>query len=437
MKSLRFISLSIFLVISVALISGCSPGPEGIASPTPTEVPIQETPSSTQEVPISTWSQVYSKGKENSGSELVFTNDGGMLIVGGIGHFRDNEPIGGVMLLRTDERGEPLWQRVFGGDGYDYGSAIIESHEGGYLIAGATRSFGSGGSDGYVIGVNEFGEESWSKTYGGALNELFNTILPIPGEGFYLVGNVEDPKDFITDPGVAGYGGLAGRSNVYIVRLDQKGNQDWEKVIESELNIISTDALLSIDGNILVLATVIKFPTPDNNLLLYSFDESGDPMWIKTWEDGDMSGYAMDQDRAGNLLITGIVEGESDSTTDAFLLKLDPEGNELWLTQFGTPNQYEIGRDVVVMENGNYAVLAQQTPSFFVSDISNSIRIFDSDGDLLWESEIELDEFEYSLKSGALFNHPEGGFIIVGAGTGTSGEFITMLIRTDADGSIN
>jgi hypothetical protein len=380
---------------------------------------------------------VYGTEKENAGSEMVFTKDGGMLIVGGIGHFRDGDPIGGVMLLRTDARGEPLWQQVFGGEGYDYGSAIIASTEEGYLIAGATRSFGSGGSDGYVIAVDEFGKETWSKTYGGALNEFLNSIIQIPEDGYYLVGNVEDPKDFITDPGVAGYGGFAGRSNVYIVRLDQKGNQDWEKAIESELNIMSTDALLSPDGNILVLATVIKFPKPDNDLVLFGFDEDGNQLWTKTWEEGDVSGYALAQDSEGNILITGLLEGESDSATDAFLMKLDPAGNELWLTQFGTPNQYEIGRDVVVMENGNYAVLTQKTPSFFISEMSNSIQIIDVNGNLLWESELELVEFEYSLKSGALFNHPDGGFIIVGGGTGSNGEFRTMLIRTDVDGSTN
>jgi hypothetical protein len=112
-------------------------------------------------------------------------------------------------------------------------------------------------------------------------------------------------------------------------------------------------------------------------------------------------------------------------------------GNELWLTQFGTPSQYEIGRDVVAMDNGNYAVLTQKTPSFFVSEISYSIQEVDADGNLLWESEIDPVESEYSLKSGALFNHPNGGFVIVGAGTGASGEFTTMLIRTDADGSKN
>jgi hypothetical protein len=437
MKSLRFVSLSIFLVIGVALVSGCGQGLESNASPTPTAPPILDTPEPAADMPISTWSQVYRVGKENSGSELVFTEDGGILIVGGIGHFRDGDPIGGVMLLRTDERGEPLWQQVFGGKGYDYGSAIIAATEGGYLIAGATRSFGSGGSDGYVISVDAFGKEIWSRTYGGVLNEFFNSIIQIPGDGYYLVGNVEDPKDFITDPGVAGYGGLAGRSNVYIVRLNHKGNQDWEKVIESELNIMSTDAFLSLDGNILVLATLIKFPSPDNDLVLYNFDERGNPIWTKTWEDGDMSGYAMAQDSAGNILISGLIEAESDPASDAFLLKLDPEGNELWLTRFGLPDQYEIGRDVVVMENGNYAVLTQKTPSFFVADISNSIQTIDADGNLLWESEIELVENEYLLKSGALFNHPDGGFVIVGAGTGASGEFITMLIRTDEEGLIN
>jgi hypothetical protein len=422
---------------AVIMFSGCVRAPEVPASPIPTNTQTLETPMVTQEAPISTWYQVYGKGKENSGSDLVLTQDGGTLIVGGIGHFEENDRIGGVMLLRTNEKGELLWQQIYGGDGYDFGSAIVETPDGGYLIAGATTSYGKGGSDGYVIGIDKAGNFLWANTFGGVLNEFINCILPIQEAGYFLIGNVEDPNDFITDPGVAGYGGFAGRSNIYIVRLDQKGNQVWDKVIESESNIMSTDAILSLDGSILVLATVIKYPEPDNDFVLFSFDAGGNQIWAKTWEEGDISGYAMAQDRSGNILISGLISGDDNLSADAFLLKLDPEGNELWLKKFGLSSQYAIARDVVVMTDGKYAVLTQKTPSFFTPDISNSIQIIDSDGTLLLESEIELVEFEYSLKTGSLHNHPGGGLIIVGAGTGIDGEFKTMLIRTDAEGSIH
>lgn len=420
----------------MTVFSGCDSSPEIITSPSPspTFAPFQQTPVVTQPPTISTWFQIYGENKESAGSDLIFTPDGGALIVGGVGQFVGNDLIGGVMLLRTDKNGELLWQQVYGGKGYDFGAAIARLPDGGYIIAGATTSLGSGGSDGYVIGVDESGLLLWSKTYGGTLNEVFNSVHPIQDAGYYLIGNVEDPKDFITDPGVAGYGGFAGRSNIYIVCVDHRGKEKWSKVIESDLNMISVDGMLSSGGDILVLATTIKYPKPDNDLVLVRFDGNGHQVWVQSWDEGDLSGYAMTQDHEGNILIIGTIGDEENSTSDAFVLKLDPDGNEIWLQRYGVESLYQIGRDIVVMSDGNYAILTQRTSSLFSTKSSTSIQAIDPDGNFLWESYIESD---YSIKSGSLFNHPDGGFVIVGGGVGFNGEFKTVLIRTDSDGLID
>lgn len=43
------------------------------------------------------------------------------------------------------------WQRNFGGKGDDWANAVQQTKDGGYIVAGGTKSFGNGNSDVYLI----------------------------------------------------------------------------------------------------------------------------------------------------------------------------------------------------------------------------------------------------------------------------------------------
>ena len=427
--SSKFLLGIIFLFTS----SSCGLKPDILSTPSPSPDaigPLNET----LNTPIATWVQMIGKDQENSSRDAIITPDGGLLIVGGVGDFNQSELVGGVMLVRTDKYGKLLWQETYGGEGYDFGSTIIEASDSGYLIAGETTSFGAVGSDGYLIKVNDSGQVLWSKTFGGELNEVFNTILPAPNGGYYLVGNIVDPNDFITDPGAAGYGGFAGRSNVIIVRLDAEGNQIWSQVIESKSNTLASDGLISEEGDIYVLATLIKFPEWGDDLVLMKFDLDGELIWLKTWAEENLGGYAMARDKDGNLVITGIRTTEELKRSDFFLLKVDPNGNQIFFKEFGSPVLFEIGRDVLSMDDGSYLILTSATSSFYADRSSSSLFSVDHDGAFLWESKIQID---FSIKGAFFQTHPDGGYVITGIVTDKNGKFQTILIRTNFDGSLH
>ena len=431
--------ISVFVVLFCSACGAVPENPEP-ASPTPTSLPV---PSSTpviiraddneeevQDEPLSSWYQVFGENQENSGSDILIMQDGGFMIVGGSDSFDQSSSVGGVMLLRTDDKGETIWQKTYGGEGYDFGFSIAEALDGGYIIAGETTSFGNGGSDGYVIKVDGTGQLLWSKTFGGELDEIFSLILP-DEDGYFLVGNIVDPNDFITDPGEAGYSGFAGRSNTYIVKIDPAGQEQWSLVFESELNTITSDSFISSKGNLFVLSTIIKYPEKDNDLVLQKMDQFGHLIWSQTWEDGDLGGYAMTQDLVGNILITGILNPKNITPSDIFLLKVDPQGNELFFKQFKKPDNFEIGRDILVKNDGNYAILAFSTPSLYTYQSTISVWIIDSDGEILQESEIALN---LPVKGASMLDHPNGGFVITGSVILRYDEFHTLLLKTDASG---
>ncbi len=70
-----------------------------------------------------------------------------------------------IWLFRTDELGDTLWTKKYGGSGNDDGEYFTKTPDGGYIIVGSTESFGAGGSDVWLIKLDSLGNTQWTKTY--------------------------------------------------------------------------------------------------------------------------------------------------------------------------------------------------------------------------------------------------------------------------------
>ena len=78
------------------------------------------------------------------------------------------------------------------------------------------------------------------------------TAWPIPDGGYLVGGNIVDPNDVVADPGAAGYGGFAGRSNVYLARTDSDGHEIWARTFGGENNVLATGGIQTPDGGFMI-----------------------------------------------------------------------------------------------------------------------------------------------------------------------------------------
>ncbi|WP_165806676.1 RHS repeat domain-containing protein [Chitinophaga parva] len=60
--------------------------------------------------------------------------------------------------------------------------------DGGYIMAGYTNGCGAGGNDGYIIRSDNEGNVVWSKTFGGLQDDQFNRVVQTHDGGFIVIG---------------------------------------------------------------------------------------------------------------------------------------------------------------------------------------------------------------------------------------------------------
>lgn len=90
-------------------------------------------------------------------------------------------------LIYSTLQGQIYFARTFGGILEDGGYGIAATPSGLFVAAGYTGSFGAGGSDGFLLGVNALGFWQWQKTYGGADADVLRDIV-WQGQCGYAVG---------------------------------------------------------------------------------------------------------------------------------------------------------------------------------------------------------------------------------------------------------
>ena len=165
--------------------------------------------------------------------DVVSAHDGGYLLVGGVGSSDGDiqgEYHGGskdLWVVKLSESGEIVWQRLLGGSGYDFGSAVVPTSDGGYVIVGGTDSSdgdvgeSKGDLDTWVIKLDGSGALVWKKVLGGSGYDLADSVIEAP-DGGYVLSGVSASND-------GDIHGNHGDLDVWLAKLDEGGNLRWSK----------------------------------------------------------------------------------------------------------------------------------------------------------------------------------------------------------------
>jgi hypothetical protein len=133
----------------------------------------------------SLWSHTYGGSGDEYATSIVPCGDG-YLLAG----YTTSFGAGGydMWLVRVNAQGDSLWSSTYGGPGFDEAYTVIPSDSGNYLLAGWTNSFGAGAFDVWLVKVDSSGNMISQHTYGGSNDDFANCIIPTDDGGFLLAG---------------------------------------------------------------------------------------------------------------------------------------------------------------------------------------------------------------------------------------------------------
>lgn len=161
-----------------------------------------------------TWANAYGGSGYDNGYALEIARDGDFVVAGstrsyGTGNSRD------IYLLKLSAGdGSVIWQRTYGGTGNDIAYAISQDTDGGYIITGSTRSFGNNEQI-YLIKTDSMGQLEWQQNFGGSDNETGRSVIQTADGGYAVLGRTNSQ-------GAGGY-------DMYMIKTDHCGGLQWEK----------------------------------------------------------------------------------------------------------------------------------------------------------------------------------------------------------------
>lgn len=135
----------------------------------------------------SLWSRTFGGEGGEAGLSVQQTSDQGYIIVGGTNSYGAGDM--DIWLIKTDAAGDTIWTKTFGGKGYDVGNSIWQTTDGGYIITGRNGRTGPGEADLWIIKTDALGETVWTRTYGGPYEDIGWSVQQTSDGGYIVAGH--------------------------------------------------------------------------------------------------------------------------------------------------------------------------------------------------------------------------------------------------------
>jgi hypothetical protein len=258
------------------------------------------------------WAKTYGGTSRDEAYSVQQTSDGGYIVAGWTWSF---DVVGDIFLIKTDVNGNVQWAKTYGGPGWEEAYSVQQTSDGGYIVAGWTTSFGTGGRDIFLIKTDANGNIQWAKTYSAMLyndNKAYSVQQTSDG-GYILAG--------YTGSFTAGY-------DIFLIKTDANGNIQWAKTYGGTGADYAYSVQQTSDGGYIV-AGITNFSVPiHGDIFLIKTDANGNIIWAKTYGGTSRDvAYSVQQTSDGGYIVAGGTSSFGAGGDNFFLIKTDANGN--------------------------------------------------------------------------------------------------------------
>ena len=262
------------------------------------------------------WAKTFGGIDDDGAYSVQQTSDGGYIVAGYTGSF--GMGYSDVFLIKTDANGNVIWAKTYGGTSYDWALSVQQTFDGGYIVAGATYSFGAGYEDIFLIKIDANGNTIWAKTYGGTSGDVAYSIQQT-SDGGYIVAGYAFSFSF-----------SGGSPPIFLLKADANGNIIWAKIYGGMIN--ENNWTYSVqqtsDGGYILAGYAKSFGMGSGDIFLIKTDANGNVIWAKTYGGTSYDwAFSVQQTSDGGYIAVGYTGSFGAGWDDIILIKTDTNGN--------------------------------------------------------------------------------------------------------------
>ncbi len=361
---------------------------------------------------VSTFRKTYGTAGDDEARFIHVLPDNTFLLAGST--TMGNQGGTDALLIKLDANGDVLWSSTFGGASSEYFKFILPCSDGSFIAYGETRSFGSGGTDLYLVKFDTNGNLIWSRTYGGSNDELATGGLCETADGYVVSGATQS------------FG--AGFWDIYVIKIGFTGNIIWTRRWGTGGGDGGGEPLLAENGDVWVSGGCYVSNNNHNGILL-RIQANG------ILAESKLFGGPTNE---GNEFLS---PGGAGMTASSHVWQLTENGlqQQPWMVSYTSDGHLVWSRRYLISD-GNYQINAENCPdSGFIfapnrngddNDVAYLIKT-NQNGDVTWS-------FSYSYDGTGDMYHampcPDGGYVAVGYRNGAGRDI--FLIKTNENGVV-
>lgn len=333
--------------------------------------------------PAIQWQKTYGGSYFDQANSIVQTGDGGYIVAGNTastdGNVLGNHGGNDFWVLKLDNNGVIEWKKAFGGSNNERPNSIQQTTDGGYIVAGFTQSNNfdvsgnHGGIDCWVVKLNSIGVIMWQKALGGTGSDEAWSIRQVADGGYILAGRSDSQDGDVT----VNYGDL----DFWVVKLNSLGEIEWQKSLGGSAKDIGYSISQALDGGYIVAGETAS-------------------------SDGDVT------ENHGNI--------------DYWVIKLTSIGELEWQKTYGGYNA-DIGWNIQQTMEGGYIVVGY-TGSDNTGDVTGHHGLFDfwvlkleSSGEIAWQKAMGGTNTDWGR---GIVQNMDGDYVVTGTTNSVDGDVL-------------
>lgn len=298
------------------------------------------------QVPALQWQKSIGGTDDDDASCIQKTSDGGYIVAGSSksndGDITGNHGGYDYLVSKLDGSGNISWKKSLGGSGDDMASSIQQTSDGGYIVAGKSNSnngdaTGNNGQfDYWIVKLDPSGNISWQKSLGGSNDEYANCIKQTIDGGFIVAGDTYSNDGDVT--------GMQGWGDFWVVKLDVTGNITWQRSLGGS-NFDGAESIQQTTDGGYIVAGVSNSNDADvtvNNgqydFWVVKLNDTGSISWQKSFGgNSDDVAMSVQQTIDDGYVVAGLTSSNI-GLWDYWIIKLDGIGSISWDSVVGGGN---------------------------------------------------------------------------------------------------